>query len=558
MEYGGSEGADGVRVCYIRFDFNDGYIDAECYEVQLMKRLLLLFALAAPGFATVSWVQNFQDNFVRTNSATVGNGWTDAAGVWSIASNNLSATTTNTSGFGTNFLTRPSGEAAQDQRAIFNVNNLNSTNTTFSVLLRRQAGSNLANYNFNLTAASGGGIILYHTNSSGTSVALLTAAPTLNTTDAYQIDCSASGVSPTTLTFIITDVSTSTVAFNQTITDSTADLQNATGVPGLLIWAINAGSAAVTSANFQTFHNPGAALSLSPATYTGNGSVTVTVTGTSTSFTGTPFTVAGTPTASITAQIVSSGTAGSVTIAVGSYVGNLTITDTISGAQAILQVFSPPLGILKICYIGDSILLSPNGGNAVGVEGSTLTSYGYTVTQNNQSISGQSSFAWANSVAPANLAAAVASCQASGDNIAEILLGGADTYASTSYTPAQHTSYMSIIANALVAGGMKVVIHKPLWLVPGTSFGGVYWPLNVNTTYQQYYVSDVSNLVNGSTIFAGDTAAFSYFEVNPTSLMDGAHPTAAANPVMGTMFANSLLKSLHLQGGGTVGFASFQ
>lgn len=515
--------------------------------------LLVVVLLFVTDAFAVTWTQNFQDNFTRANSSTVGNNWTAATvGVWSINSNNLLGTSSNGSGYLTDFLERPSGENVQDQRAVLTAVTLGSTTQgSPAVILRHQSGN--SNYLCNASPTLGGEVNIYYISGAGTVTNLETGTPTLNTTDSYTIDCSAVGTNPTTLNLTVTDVTTSTVVYNQNVTDSTADVQNATGAPGLLFWSANGTAVTFRGSLFTSYHNVAPSIVLSPTTYTGNGSVTIAVTGTATAFTGTPFTVSGTPSASITSQSVSSGTAGSVTVAVGSYVGILTITDSISGAVATIQIY-PPLNanVLNVCYLGDSITSGTNG-NPVGSMGGVLQNWAYNVTQTNVAISGTSTGDWVNSTGGANLTTAIATCVAAGATSVQVMLGTNDARTPNSFTPATHEGYMATIVAALKAAGFKVVINQPLWTVPNTTITGVTWPNNTNVLYQQYYAADLV-LVDNVHVFAGDTLALGWFENNPTHLADGVHPTSGGNVELGNIWAYSFLKSLHLLGGGTFGY----
>lgn len=289
-------------------------------------------------------------------------------------------------------------------------------------------------------------------------------------------------------------------------------------------------------------------ISITPATYTGNGTVSVAVTGTGTAFTGTPFTVAGTPTVSITAQSVSSSTVATLSVSIGNYAGIVTITDTISGAAATLQVFhSSPASTISIGYIGDSITTAITGTTPGPLPAMAVFLSNLTVTQNNQAVGGTSTADWVNGTGGANLSAALSSFAASGVQYVQIALGTNDARTPNLFTPATHLANMNTIVNAVLTAGFKVVINQPIWTVEG-SFSGS-WGSGINTVYQQYYNADVAALVNGTTVFAGDTAAFNWFESNPTHLTDGVHPTVAGNVEMGGIWANSFLVATHLIAG---------
>ncbi|MHB1310568.1 MAG: hypothetical protein ACYC3L_01030, partial [Gemmatimonadaceae bacterium] len=97
----------------------------------------------------MTWTVVVSDNFTRANTSPggagtttgAGNNWIDeAGGVYSISSNTLLATTSNTTGYLTQTLLRPSGEAATGQRITATFVAVSSTQANSGILLRGQSG----------------------------------------------------------------------------------------------------------------------------------------------------------------------------------------------------------------------------------------------------------------------------------------------------------------------------------------------------------------------------------------------------------------------------------
>jgi hypothetical protein len=295
-----------------------------------------------------------------------------------------------------------------------------------------------------------------------------------------------------------------------------------------------------------------AQISLSPNSVAGGSAGNViTITGNGTSFSGSPFTLAGGFGAMATAQSVSTGTSGTLTINAGlpDY-GNLTITDASSGATATVTVTTPSLGALKLGAVGDSITAGTNG-NPFGETLTTLTSLGYTVTSSNQAISGTSTGDWA--AGGSYLTNAIAAFTAAGVTIVQVMLGTNDARTPNSFSAATHHANMAGIVAALVAAGFKVIIHKPIYTVPNAGSSGAQWPNDPNSLYQQYFALDMQ-LVDGVNVFQGDTTGFAQAYLNPTTFLEGAgiHPAnATENNLLGTYWAVAFMgKFGNASGGG--------
>lgn len=156
--------------------------------------------------------------------------------------------------------------------------------------------------------------------------------------------------------------------------------------------------------------------------------------------------------------------------------------------------------------------------------------------------------------------------QATGSNATYvgIMLGTNDVHSTNTtstraaLTPAQHLANMTLICNDLVARGVKVIIHHPIWTWPYSGSAPTNYPGNCNDTYALYWNADMT-LVNGTTIFAGDTANFSYFRWNNSQISaDGIHPnTNAAYAQLGLNQGNASTFVYGLGSGGGGGGGNF-
>lgn len=175
---------------------------------------------------------------------TIGSGaWIDQnGGVYSIqTSGKLQCVcdSADASQFFRDFLKRPSGEASQDQRVVAQIPAQVTTNTTFGIALRQQSTNKCYFFGTSPSQVLGGGPqgILFKNGSAGLAQLGTGFNFTYNAAHAYQIDMSATGVNPTTITCILTDITAGTVLGTITQTDSDTALQNATGVPSMLVWS---------------------------------------------------------------------------------------------------------------------------------------------------------------------------------------------------------------------------------------------------------------------------------------------------------------------------------
>ncbi len=495
----------------------------------------------------MTWTVVVSDNFTRANTSPggagtttgAGNGWIDnAGGIWQISSNTLLGTSASTTGYTNETLLRPTTEDAVGARITCSF--VGNPTADFGSGLRVQTGGD-----YYLCEASTTQLFIYKVIS-GTPTALATVALSTATVtgDAYTLDFYVSGTSPTSLSATLTNNTTSTVIGTATASDSSATLQ-VTGTYALVIWSSNGSAQTVnyTQATTYTGSPTTATITLTPTSIVGGttGNV-ITVTGSGTTFSGTPFTLSGGLGALITAQTVSSTTAGTVTISAGVQgYGLLTVDDSADGASATLTVTTPSLGALNIGWIGDSITYGTNGAPVTEAV-AKLTAMGYTVTSTNRGISGSSTSDWA--AGGTDLTAAMSAFATAGVTIVHIMLGTNDVRTPNSFTPAQHFTNMRGIVLALVAAGYKVVISKPLYTVPNAMPGTPDWPNDPNSVYLEYFTLDMQ-LVDGIRIFKGDTGGYEISSLSPTTFLasDGVHPAnSTENNILGDYWATALVE----------------
>jgi len=509
----------------------------------------------------MSWTTVVSDTFSRANTTAgsagsttgVGNGWIDQAGsTWNISSDTLVGTTSNASGYNSQLLQRPSTEAALGQRitATF-VYGGSSGNPQAQLGLCLRGQSTVDTYYLFNLAANTDDCYVYSVVSGGpTSIGGTTSTGSMTSGHTIQIDFYATGSSPTTLVFTVTDLTTSTVLCSHSLTDSTTALQSA-GVAGLVVWVGVSGTETATFTSATTYTgspSSGGTFTMSPSSIVGGSTGnTITVTGSGTSFnspSSAPFQAAGGLGFLLSSQSVTSATAATLTVNAGLYgYGTVTITDTNGEETGTLTITEPSLGTIKVGFIGDSITYGTNGAPVTAFS-TFLTGLGYTVTTNNQGQSGSSTNDWVVGDSDNYLSNAITAFNTAGVTIVHVMLGTNDARTPYNYTATQHFTRMSGIVAALVSAGFKVVISKPLYTVPNASFSGVVWPADCEPIYQAYFQMDMT-LVDGVHVFQGDTANFSAAQLAPSTFLasDGVHPADAThNNITGQNWAIAVLQ----------------
>ena len=159
------------------------------------------------------------------------------------------ATTADDSGYFRNYLTRPSSEAATNQRVVAKVPG--SFTGQGGLCLRRQPNGDVYLAHFDPLAANQ---VFFFTIIGGNAAAIQSAALPAGFTPSHSYTCDfqATGTSPTTLTFTVTDATTGAVFTSLTTTDGAASLQNP-GVPALVAWSNPATSQQVTFTEATTY-----------------------------------------------------------------------------------------------------------------------------------------------------------------------------------------------------------------------------------------------------------------------------------------------------------------
>jgi hypothetical protein len=235
--------------------------------------IALVFSRASSPALAVTWIQNFSDNFTRANTYSPMNNWANRAQspqwayggtpsniqtpqptLYTISGNKLKENIPNPSStqmFNTQ-LTRPQQESPDlNQRVVVTTEAIADANpaTRYGAVVRVQlVGDDYVC--FFATAST-------NNFSCGTSVGYTytskaAATVTVNSGDSYSIDLSATGSSPTTITGVLTDVSTSTVVSTISGTDSTAEFQSSTS-PGLV--GLESANGSGTQRNPEFFTN---------------------------------------------------------------------------------------------------------------------------------------------------------------------------------------------------------------------------------------------------------------------------------------------------------------
>lgn len=364
----------------------------------------------------------------------------------------------------------------------------------------------------------------------------IAATPTfmpLNTTTVFNIVGEATSFSgtPFTISGVAGCSITSQIVTNSTI--ATVIIASGGTAGNLLL------TDTISGATFTILVTATPQISLTPNTYTGSGTLTVIVNGINIALSGTPFSVTGTPSATITSTAILDAHNAVLDISVGSYSGWLTVTDTVSGAAATIQIYHANKGTLIIGFIGDSITAG-TAGTATLPMIQFLSEIGYVASQVNKGVSGSTSVGWANNTGNI-LTSATTAFAAAHVQYVHIMLGTNDAQTVINTSVAAYLNNITIIKNACLAIGAKVILSQPIWTVPGL-YSSIF-ALNVNTIHQQYY-NAVLALVDNINVFAGDTLAADWFQLNPTDLADGLHPTGFGYVKLGNIWAYSFLAAI--------------
>jgi lysophospholipase L1-like esterase len=208
------------------------------------------------------------------------------------------------------------------------------------------------------------------------------------------------------------------------------------------------------------------------------------------------------------------------------------------------QCASPWDTPLVIGGIGDSIMrYVPSGGTI-----NPLTSMGNhlarmtgrrNVTLSNQAVDATATINWL--PASSNYITAKAAFVAASATWVHIMLGTNDIWNSVSQ--ATYLSNMTSIVNDLIGSGFKVVLHaSPYPQIPSTS---AVTFTEAEVAVLQSYRASLASLVNNTTVYMGDTLAFSWFAMNTTEQVDGVHPNIPGVETLGYLWAQAFYKILY-------------
>ena len=204
---------------------------------------------------------------------------------------------------------------------------------------------------------------------------------------------------------------------------------------------------------------------------------------------------------------------------------------------------------INILAIGDSITAGTgtSGGantlpNQVATKLATITAL--PVSVNNQGVSGKTTVDWL--PAGSLLTPALASGQASGSNVAIIMLGTNDSKETVNTSLASYLANLTSIANQclLTPGIQSVVLNCPPYHgVAAPDFYGT--SLNRLMAYNDNLYT-ICTGSNGKGILLGDQAGFGYIAHTPALLGDNIHPTDTGAAGLGGFQARALKKILGL------------
>ena len=200
-----------------------------------LKKIMLIIFLCLAGARGVSADVVFQDDFTRADSTDLGNSWVEQnASVGSISSNKMLISSTSASAINVNRISRPMIERYQDQTVSAEFSYGTASRISGMFFRTQSVSGNLTGYatSFNWNTSTLGVSRLSNGTSTAISGGSLTLSQAINQAHTYRLTASAIGISPTTITITLHNVTTDTQAGTITVTDSFAGLQT-TGTVGL-------------------------------------------------------------------------------------------------------------------------------------------------------------------------------------------------------------------------------------------------------------------------------------------------------------------------------------
>jgi lysophospholipase L1-like esterase len=156
---------------------------------------------------------------------------------------------------------------------------------------------------------------------------------------------------------------------------------------------------------------------------------------------------------------------------------------------------------------------------------------------NNQGVPSSASGDWVGG--SMNLTSAITNC--SRLTTMFVMIGTNDSKNALQTTPATYMSNIQSTITALeTAGFTKIVLNYSPWIVYPNSAGG--FGSGSDALLMQYQTQlQALAAADPTHVFIGDTAAFTYFQANPSQLQDGVHPTNAGYAVLAQLWATASL-----------------
>lgn len=198
---------------------------------------------------------------------------------------------------------------------------------------------------------------------------------------------------------------------------------------------------------------------------------------------------------------------------------------------------------IKIGFIGDSITHGPDeSGGAVGDEIKSLGSGRYEAF--NQGVNGSTTDDWQPGHSLFNNA--LTHFKQRDVRIVSLMLGTNDARTDRHVNPETYSRNMRAIVHGLLASGaiLRVIINYPPYAAPGTHHG--LWT-DDSAKRLIAYRTTLDSLVQEQGVSKGDTEAYRYFEAHPNQLVDGVHPDASGNKMLGRLWADAFVRT-HLFG----------
>ena len=149
-----------------------------------------------------------------------------------------------------------------------------------------------------------------------------------------------------------------------------------------------------------------------------------------------------------------------------------------------------------------------------------------TVTGFDQSMSGSRSQDWISG--STYLTSAKSAWSAGGVQVVSIMVGAVDAFYGV---PAStYGANLASMVSDLTSAGYIVILHNPYYV--WSNWGSGY-SMEQQNTLLQGYGAQIASLVNGTTVFQGDTSAYAHFAVTPYDLEDTVHTSYDGTEFLG-------------------------